>query len=203
VAFGVASVAEVAAMVRTVAVEVFVPFTGRWVDGYDIAASTTVGGSTAYWVRRRSDGHLLPEALEAERVRPIESAGGIESAADDMGEAVQPDADAEAGLSIVVGTEGAASTVTVRGELVYEVCPAFEEVVKPLVHDGSTIAVDLSGVTFIDSSGLRALMTAQQAAMKGDGTLCVVALSDRVLSMLHRTGTFDVLTSAGADGRWN
>lgn len=53
-------------MERVDEVEVFVPFTGRWVGGYELAARTEDGG---YVVRRAYDGTVLPTPLPAERVR--------------------------------------------------------------------------------------------------------------------------------------
>lgn len=47
-------------------VEVFVPFTGRWVGGYELAVRSEDGG---FFLRRAYDGTVLPTPLPAERVR--------------------------------------------------------------------------------------------------------------------------------------
>jgi UDP-N-acetylmuramyl pentapeptide synthase len=58
-------------MERSGAVEVFVPFSGQWIDGYELVDETAADdGAPGVWVRRQSDGSLLPEALDADRVRP-------------------------------------------------------------------------------------------------------------------------------------
>ena len=55
-------------------VEIFVPFSGQWVDGYELAdAAPQARDGDAFWVRRQSDGAVLPEAVAADRIRPAHS----------------------------------------------------------------------------------------------------------------------------------
>lgn len=57
----------------------------------------------------------------------------------------------------------------------------------------TTIVLDLSGVTFIDSSGLRALVAAHKRAQAGGGELVVAGPSEPVLRLLGLTGLDQVL----------
>lgn len=53
-------------------VEIYVPFSDRWVGGYEVAEKA--GQETdAFWVRRQSDGEVLPGQLPADRIRPAHS----------------------------------------------------------------------------------------------------------------------------------
>ena len=52
-------------------VEIFVPFSNQWVDGYELADPAPQ--NDAFWVRRQSDGAVLPEAVAADRIRPAHS----------------------------------------------------------------------------------------------------------------------------------
>ena len=54
-------------------VEIFVPFSGQWVDGYELADQGPPDSPDAYWVRRQSDGVVLPEVVSADRIRPAHS----------------------------------------------------------------------------------------------------------------------------------
>jgi hypothetical protein len=54
-------------------VEIFVPFSGQWVDGYELADQGPAEAPDAYWIRRQSDGVVLPEVVPATRIRPAHS----------------------------------------------------------------------------------------------------------------------------------
>ena len=55
-------------------VEIYVPFSGQWVDGYELADAAPQQEADAFWVRRQSDGSVLPEVVSADRIRPARSA---------------------------------------------------------------------------------------------------------------------------------
>lgn len=60
-------------MARVDEVEIFVPFSGQWVDGYELADQGPPDTPDAFWVRRQSDGVVLPEVVSADRIRPAHS----------------------------------------------------------------------------------------------------------------------------------
>jgi anti-sigma B factor antagonist len=71
---------------------------------------------------------------------------------------------------------------------------AFDDVLHTLAHtlaelDGQTILLDLAGVTFIDSTGLRTLM----AARRDHAQLSVVNPSGVVVRLLDMTGTSELV----------
>lgn len=59
----------------------------------------------------------------------------------------------------------------------------------------SEVALDLSGVTFIDSSGLRSLVAAHKRAAEAGGGLVLVDPSEPVLRLLSLTGLDQVLAT--------
>jgi anti-anti-sigma factor len=59
------------------------------------------------------------------------------------------------------------------------------------------VAVDMSGVTFIDSSGIRTLVVAQGEASERGITLYVTEPHQHVRRVLELTGLLAVLTEAG------
>ena len=61
--------------------------------------------------------------------------------------------------------------------------------------DAKEVAVDLSGVTFIDSSGIRTLVVAQGDAAEHGLTLYVTNPHHHVQRVLALTGLLDVLTA--------
>jgi anti-anti-sigma factor len=65
----------------------------------------------------------------------------------------------------------------------------FERMVAPdEPPDAATFVVDLRGLTFIDSSGLRALIMADQRVRADGGRVIVVKGPDRVNEVLEVTG---------------
>jgi anti-sigma B factor antagonist len=79
--------------------------------------------------------------------------------------------------------------VTVVGEIDFETAPRFDQSLSEAVEDESThgIVVDLSAVSFLDSSALNALIRCferQKQRMEG---LCLVARDSRVTTLLEVT----------------
>lgn len=90
------------------------------------------------------------------------------------------------------------SHVTVRGELDMSNAPELAGAIRA-VPVGTTVIVDLSAVSFIDSSAIGALVSAGQAIAEGGGRLQIGPRSDMVARVLEMTGlaggtsAFDVL----------
>jgi anti-anti-sigma factor len=57
-----------------------------------------------------------------------------------------------------------------------------------------TVLLDLSGVTFIDSSGLHLLLRASHSSAVSDWAFFVVRPSEPVLRLIELSGTADLLT---------
>lgn len=77
--------------------------------------------------------------------------------------------------------------VDVVGELDAEAAPELRRVLAAAIVTGGRIAVDLERVTFIDSSGLRALVDAQRTADEFGVDLAVVAATPAVARLLGLT----------------
>ena len=99
---------------------------------------------------------------------------GIESPAHGFGVTSQP---------IASGT-----MVTVTGELDAHTAPQVREMVEAAITPGAKVAVDLTGVTFLDSTGLGVFVTALKHLREVDGTLDLVITSPRVLKVFELTG---------------
>ncbi len=90
----------------------------------------------------------------------------------------------------VVTTQAAGrSVVTVTGELDAHVAPDLQAAIDPALQQaGPAIVVDLTGVPFIDSTGLGVLVTTLKRVREAEGTLDVVASAPRVLKVFALTG---------------
>jgi anti-anti-sigma factor len=71
--------------------------------------------------------------------------------------------------------------VALRGELDFDGAPSFVRVLAELHADGErAVVVDLSELTFIDSSGISVLVAAARTAAADQGTLVVIAPTPHV-----------------------
>jgi len=82
--------------------------------------------------------------------------------------------------------------VSVAGEVDAHTAPPVREAVLATVGPGARVVVDLTEVTFLDSTGLGVFVTALKRLREVDGTLDVVITSPRVLKVFTLTG-LDVL----------
>jgi len=78
--------------------------------------------------------------------------------------------------------------VTVHGELDAHTAPQVREAVEAAITPGTRVVADLTGVTFLDSTGLGVFVTALKHVREVDGTLDLVITSPRVLKVFELTG---------------
>jgi len=87
-----------------------------------------------------------------------------------------------------------ALTVAVSGELDMESGPGLcDELTCMIWANGPYLALDLTGVTFIDCAGLTALLTTRKAVQAQGGSLRLVAVSRCVGRLLKIIGLQDAL----------
>jgi anti-sigma B factor antagonist len=86
--------------------------------------------------------------------------------------------------------------VTVVGALDLHTAPELGDALQRLLHVGAhTVLVDLSGVTFLDSTGLTCLIAAYRTTRNTGARLALIAPSPSVRNMLELTGVDRVLPS--------
>jgi anti-sigma B factor antagonist len=86
------------------------------------------------------------------------------------------------------------TVVELRGELDLFTAPVLRDVLLGLTGDGKYfLAVEMSGLLFLDSSGLGVLVGATKRAVAGGGALCLVGAPERMLKTLRITGLLRVM----------
>ncbi len=86
------------------------------------------------------------------------------------------------------------TVVELGGELDLFTAPVLRDVLLGLTGNGRHfIAVELSGLRFLDSSGLGVLVGATKRAVAGGGGLCLVGAPERMLKTLRITGLLRVM----------
>jgi anti-sigma B factor antagonist len=87
------------------------------------------------------------------------------------------------------------AVLAVGGEVDVYSSPAFRARMLELLDADPQLVVDLSGLAFIDSTGLGVLVAARNRALENGGAVAFVCTQDRVLKLLRITGldsVFDV-----------
>jgi anti-anti-sigma factor len=87
-------------------------------------------------------------------------------------------------------TDGA--VVAVGGEIDLANASELAEMLEPLRQSGSPVTVDLADVTFIDSSGLHALLEFAARSVNGNGPLTIANPSRTALRVMEIVGMTDV-----------
>jgi anti-sigma B factor antagonist len=92
-------------------------------------------------------------------------------------------------VTITTDTDGA---VVVTGEIDMASGPLVESAAA--VTEGTPVVIDVSGVTFIDSSGLRSLLAISRAATAASTTVTLRGVGAEVARLLEITGTGSLFT---------
>jgi anti-sigma B factor antagonist len=90
--------------------------------------------------------------------------------------------------------------VAVSGELDLSTVARLEEMIDVAITQGArSILLDLSKVSFLDSSGLRSILRQAAKLEAGDGSLTCVGLSAAAERVLELTGVLEQLKSGPAN----
>src|SRR5436189_5034441 len=91
-------------------------------------------------------------------------------------------------FSIDVAQEGDRTSLTLQGELDLATVGELEDALRTRLEAGEDVVVDLRGLAFMDSSGVRALVASHQSAQDHGGSLVIVRATrgnevDRVIDV--------------------
>lgn len=90
---------------------------------------------------------------------------------------------------------GPASTIALVGELDPATAPQLDDEIERLLADEGVqrLVLDLSGLTFLDSSGLRVFVTAREALTARGGELALRSPSANAQRLLDITGLGEII----------
>jgi anti-sigma B factor antagonist len=92
-------------------------------------------------------------------------------------------------ISVSQTSAGDVPILAVSGEVDVYSAPALKDRIGELIESGrNTLIVDLSGVAFLDSTGLGALVEARAATTDAGGSLPLVCNQERILKLFTITG---------------
>jgi anti-anti-sigma factor len=98
-------------------------------------------------------------------------------------------------LEVTTEKKGTTSIVTFRGELDFAASPEAESELSGIEADSpAVIVVDLRELQFLDSTGLRILLSAQRRAQEASRQLVIVQGPRAVQRVFEVSGTLPLLT---------
>lgn len=84
---------------------------------------------------------------------------------------------------------GAVGVVTLEGEIDIYSSPQFKEILLKGIEEGAThVVIDLSDVTFIDSTALGVLVSGAKRVRPRNGSLDIICVDENIIRILEITG---------------
>ncbi|MGW3103825.1 STAS domain-containing protein [Streptomyces sp. NPDC001100] len=110
-------------------------------------------------------------------------------------------------LAVQTRTTPAGPVVELTGELDYDSCAQVRDLLPALaLRDGQQLVVDLTGVTFCDSSGITALLAARNHALAARADIALAAVPAHLDRIFHMVGLDQVFathpTAQAAEAAW-
>jgi anti-sigma B factor antagonist len=95
---------------------------------------------------------------------------------------------------VKVSTVGQVHVVALSGELDANTSPVAQQQILPLATSGARILLDMTGVTFMSSAGLRLLLTTYREVAARNGKVAIANLSDELKDTMSATGFLSFFT---------
>lgn len=95
-------------------------------------------------------------------------------------------------MSIVITTAGDdVIVVAPAGEINGQTAPELQNKLLPLVRPGGKVLLDMSGVTYLSSAGLRLLLVFYRQVTGNNGRIVLTGLPEMVADTMSNTGFLD------------
>ena len=98
-------------------------------------------------------------------------------------------------MTIEIKRNAEETVIELAGRLDTTTAPALDKTINEDIADAKNLVLDLKGLEYISSAGLRVLLSAQKKMQK-IGTMKVVNVCDEVMEVFEMTGFADILTIA-------
>jgi len=94
-------------------------------------------------------------------------------------------------MDVNVATRQNAQVVTIAGEIDGSSAPEAQAVILAQVGEGAKVVLDMTGVTYMSSAGLRMLLLAYRTVNNKGGKMALVGLSSDLKDTMSVTGFLD------------
>jgi anti-sigma B factor antagonist len=96
-------------------------------------------------------------------------------------------------MTIDIKKNATETVIEIVGRLDTITAPALDKTINEDIGDAKNLVLDVKGMEYISSAGLRVLLGAQKKLQK-NGSMKVINVCDEVMEVLEMTGFVDILT---------
>lgn len=96
-------------------------------------------------------------------------------------------------LKIDKHLDGSKLTIVLTGRLDTMSSPELEKEIKSSIEGITDLVLDLAGLDYLSSSGLRVILSAQKV-MNKQGEMTIIHVNDMIMDIFEITGFSDILT---------
>ncbi|MBO7166670.1 MAG: STAS domain-containing protein [Kiritimatiellae bacterium] len=96
-------------------------------------------------------------------------------------------------MTIEIKRSAEKTTIELAGRLDTTTAPALDKTINEDIGETKNLVLDIKGLEYISSAGLRVLLGAQKKMQKV-GTMKVINVCDMVMEVFEMTGFADILT---------
>jgi anti-sigma B factor antagonist len=97
-------------------------------------------------------------------------------------------------MDVNIREVGGVHVVELSGELDANTSPVAQQKILPLATEGSRILLDMGGVSFMSSAGLRLLLSTYRQVAAQKGTVALASLSEDLQDTMSMTGFLSFFT---------
>ena len=98
-------------------------------------------------------------------------------------------------MTIEIKKNAAQTIIEIAGRLDTITAPALDKTIQEDIGDATDLVLDIKGVEYISSAGLRVLLSAQKKMQKA-GSMKVINVCEAVMEVFEMTGFADILVLA-------
>ena len=97
-------------------------------------------------------------------------------------------------MEIKTSIDGSTATLELAGKLTVNTSPDLSAAIEELPVEVSDLVIDLAGVDYIASAGLRVLVAAEKLTVKRNGSMRLLHPCTEVMEVFEMTGLSEVFT---------
>lgn len=98
-------------------------------------------------------------------------------------------------MEINVKSIAQVTVVEIAGDIDSNTAPQAQEQILPLAQQAARILLDMSGVEYMSSAGLRMLLSMYRQMSRQDGSMVLVGLSEEIKDTMSVTGFLNFFTT--------
>ena len=102
-------------------------------------------------------------------------------------------------VDVKTRTVDGASVIHLAGTIDGSSAPAAQAAIVPLLQPGCRLVLDLSGVDFMSSAGLRLMLLIFRQVSGAGGKVAMIGLSEDIRDTMSLTGFLDFFTTADSE----